>query len=779
MAKKECITQLSTTGATSTLRNRKTFPTSVKVPRAPPKDRSGPPAAHLPEGDPRSVDGASARPPAGGDASKGPSGLLMLVVVLSFSTRLYKITEPPHVCWDETHFGKMGSYYINRTFFFDVHPPLGKMLIGLAGYVTGYDGTFPFMKPGDKYEHHDYWGMRGFCAVLGSFLPIFAYLIVRELSQSHTAALITATLLIFDTGCITISQYILLDPILLFFIMAAVLSMVKFDQQRYRPFSWYWWLWLLLTGASLAGALGVKFVGLFVILLVGLHTVWDLWELLGDLSLSLVDIAKHFLARVAGLILLPLFLYVTTFAIHFAVLNKSGPGDGFFSSAFQSRLVGNNLYNASMPEYLAYGSTITVKNLRIAGGYLHSHWHLYPEGVGARQQQVTAYLHKDYNNLWLVQRKDDNDSRSGTPDLVRHGDVIRLEHKETTRNLHGHLHAAPLTKKHFQVTGYGVNGTGDTNDLWQVEVCGGQKGDPVKVLRSKVRFLHRATGCVLYSSGKTLPKWGWEQVEVTCSPYLKETPSSQWNIEDHINPKWQQWPETQRQRDELQTLALAHQLSGFEVFRRERHRVPRLPAGEPGESARSFLRVSRRRSSLLLKYAVFFPGGLVGEPGRFGVVSHHGGSGVRSPPERFLIGPKEKRARCRASGKRRAAAPRLAAALRPFLLDGPCPLLPPLLPCNALQQHANRNHIRRSVEKHRPASPPTLFRLAAETWAGGASAQCALQFLPVPSSLLRHDGSSGTRAGQRHGWPQVDGLLGVLVGSARRRRQCSYEFEGL
>lgn len=36
-----------------------------------------------------------------------------------------------------------------------------------------------------------------FCAVLGSFLPIFAYLIVLELSQSHNAALITATLLIF------------------------------------------------------------------------------------------------------------------------------------------------------------------------------------------------------------------------------------------------------------------------------------------------------------------------------------------------------------------------------------------------------------------------------------------------------------------------------------------------------------------------------------------------------------------------------------------------------
>lgn len=48
----------------------------------------------------------------------------------------------------------------------------------------------------------------------------------------------------------------------------------------------------------------------------------------------------------------------------------------------------------------------------------------------------------------------------------------------------------------------------------------------------------------------------------------------------------------------------------------------------------------------------------------------------------------------------------------------------------------HRNHIRRSVEKHRPASPPTLFRLAAETWAGGASAQCALQVRGQAGELL-------------------------------------------
>lgn len=55
-----------------------------------------------------------------------------------------------------------------------------------------------------------------------------------------------------------------------------------------RPFSAPWWFWLSLTGISLAGALGVKFVGLFIIVQVGLNTISDLWHLFGDLSLSLV-----------------------------------------------------------------------------------------------------------------------------------------------------------------------------------------------------------------------------------------------------------------------------------------------------------------------------------------------------------------------------------------------------------------------------------------------------------------------------------------------------------
>jgi len=68
--------------------------------------------------------------------------------------------------------------------------------------------------------------------------------------------------------------------------------------------------------------------------------------------------------------------------------------------------------------------------------------------------QITTYSHKDDNNLWLV-KKYDTDIISSDPELVRHGDLVRLEHVITRRNLHSHKEIAPISKKHYQVTGYG------------------------------------------------------------------------------------------------------------------------------------------------------------------------------------------------------------------------------------------------------------------------------------------------------------------------------------
>ncbi|XP_032689107.1 protein O-mannosyl-transferase 2 isoform X10 [Odontomachus brunneus] len=432
--------------------------------------------------------------------------LLGCITMLTLLTRFYKVTEPQHVCWDETHFGKMGNWYINRTFFFDVHPPLGKMLIALSGYITGYDGTFAFEKPGDKFENVNYIGMRIFCTSLGASIVPLSYLIVWDLTKSTRASSLAAIFILFDVGLLTLNQYILLDPILLCFMMCATWGMVRVASLRNQPFTCSWWLWLSFTGASLACTISVKFVGLFVVLLVGLYTVHELWRELGDLSNSISYVGRHLLARCFCLILLPVLLYMLFFYIHLSVLNKSGSGDGFYSSEFQSLLRGNSLYNATMPRQLAYGASITLKNHRTGGGYLHSHWHLYPEGIGARQQQITTYSHKDDNNLWLV-KKFDSDEMPSEAMLVKHGDLIRLEHVITRRNLHSHKEIAPISKKHYQVTGYGENGTGDANDVWKILITNGKDGDVVETVTSKLKFIHYLHHCVLTCNGKTLPKW--------------------------------------------------------------------------------------------------------------------------------------------------------------------------------------------------------------------------------------------------------------------------------
>ncbi|CAH1111302.1 unnamed protein product [Psylliodes chrysocephalus] len=457
-----------------------------------------------------------------------------LILILSISTRFYKIEEPDHICWDETHFGKMGSWYINRTFFFDVHPPLGKMLIGLSGYLTGYDGKFAFDKPGDKYENTSYLGMRLFCSTLGASIAPMIFVSVDEMTGSVSAAAFASILIVFDVGLITLSQYILLDPILLCFMVGSFMGAVKVSSKKTPEFSLKWWLWLTFTGIMLACSISVKFVGLFIVLLVGLMTVSDLWDILGDLSKPVSHTLKNLLSRAVCLIFLPIILYIAFFYVHLRVLNRSGNGDGFYSSAFQSQLIGNSLHNASMPREVAYGAIITLKNHRTGGGYLHSHFHLYPETVGARQQQITTYTHKDDNNKWLIKKY--NAEPDDDVQIVQNGDLVRLEHVPTRRNLHSHKEQAPVTKKHFQVTGYGENGTGDANDVWRVTVAGAKLGSDVTAVTSKLKFVHYLQSCILTTSGKQLPKWGYEQQEVTCNPNLRDQ-NALWNVEENIFEK--------------------------------------------------------------------------------------------------------------------------------------------------------------------------------------------------------------------------------------------------
>ena len=479
------------------------------------------------------------------ESSRLVTAALALVSLTTLLTRLTGLSLGHQVCWDETHFGRMAGWYHNRTYYFDVHPPLGKLLIAGVGKLVGYDGSFKFREPGDDFSEHSEVLMMRYCmAILGSAIVPIGFLTVWSMTGSVRASTTAALLLIFDTGMTTISRFILLDQPLLLAIALAFLAMRRFLQvPQERTFSAQWTLRLFLVGLSLGAAISVKFVGVFIVSYVGLLTIHQLWAITGDMKTTLGTFLKHFSYRAVFLILLPLSMYVGFFLLHFLLLSKSGPGDFQHSPLFQSSLEGNHLAGRAVVREVRDGALITLRGcISMPCGYLHSHWDLYPHGAGETQQMVGTYLFRDDNNQWQIRKMMESNLSS---EVVRHGDVVRLEHRVTGRNLHSHDVPALRDKRMYQVTGYGEQGRGDDNDLWRIETVGGREGDIVTAFTSKLRFRHVHLGCLLTCVGTPLPKeWGYMMMEVTCSPWLRvrhniairgiQEPT--WLIEENIPP---------------------------------------------------------------------------------------------------------------------------------------------------------------------------------------------------------------------------------------------------
>src|SRR6201999_2205610 len=110
--------------------------------------------------------------------------------------RLFRIYQPSSVVFDEVQyvsaesraranspssFGGFASKYIKGRFFMDVHPPLAKLLITLAGWLAGFDGNFDFKDIGKDYLEPNvpYVAMRMFPAICGVLTIPTIYLTLK------------------------------------------------------------------------------------------------------------------------------------------------------------------------------------------------------------------------------------------------------------------------------------------------------------------------------------------------------------------------------------------------------------------------------------------------------------------------------------------------------------------------------------------------------------------------------------------------------------------------
>ncbi|XP_004713302.1 protein O-mannosyl-transferase 1 isoform X1 [Echinops telfairi] len=500
-------------------------------------------------------------------------------------SRLWGLTYPRAVVFDEVYYGQYISLYMKRVFFLDGSgPPLGHMLLALGGYLGGFDGNFLWNRIGAEYSSNvPVWSLRLLPALAGAFSVPMAYQIVLELRFSHCAAMGAALLMLIENALITQSRLILLEALLIFFNLLSVLCYLKFSNlQQHSPFSLSWWFWLVLTGVACSCTVGIKYMGVFTYLLVLSVAAAHAWHLVGDQTLSNVSalgtwgwgaptgrsrqcfsalsqacVCCHLLARAVALLVIPALMYLLFFYIHLILLFRSGPHDQVMSSAFQASLEGGLArITRGQPLEVAYGSQVTLKSVfgKPVPCWLHSHQSTYPmiyeNGRGSsHQQQVTCYPFKDVNNWWIV--KDPGRHQlvvSNPPRPIRHGDTVQLVHGMTARLLNTHDVAAPLSPHAQEVSCYvDHNISMPAQNLWRLEIVNRDTDRDVwKTIMSEVRFVHVNTSAILKLSGAHLPDWGFRQLEVVGEKLSRGFhESTVWNVEEHRYGKSQE----QRERE--------------------------------------------------------------------------------------------------------------------------------------------------------------------------------------------------------------------------------------
>jgi dolichyl-phosphate-mannose-protein mannosyltransferase len=444
------------------------------------------------------------------------------------------------VVFDEVHFGKFASYYLQRTYFFDVHPPFGKLLFAFAGWLVGYKGEFLFDNIGDSYITNKvpYVAYRSMPAIMGALTVPTVFLIMWESGYSLPACLTAAGLVLLDNAHIGQTRLILLDATLILFMAVSILCYIRFYKLRHDPFGRKWWKWLLLTGVSLSCVISTKYVGVFTFFSIGVPVLFDLWDLLDvnrrQGTLSLPEFGKHFAARAIGLVIVPFLLYLFWFQVHFAILTRSGPGDDFMTPEFQETLSDNIMTMQSTT--IQYGDFISIKH-KDTRVYLHSHPDKYPlrydDGrISSQGQQVTGYPHNDTNNHWQILPQ--VELPAGTQRDVKNGEIVRLRHLVTDTILVTHDVASPYypTNQEFSAVPLDIASADKFNDtLFEIKIEHGKAGQEFKTMSSHFKLIHVPTKVAMWTHTTPLPDWAFKQAEINGNKNSQQS-SNIWYVEE-------------------------------------------------------------------------------------------------------------------------------------------------------------------------------------------------------------------------------------------------------
>ena len=269
--------------------------------------------------------------------------VLLLLSALALVTRFAMLAYPRQVVWDEHHFGKFVNGYLSGAYFFDIHPPLGKLLLALSAWAGGYDGAQTWEKIGTPIAPAvPLLALRGPSALQGSALVPLAFAASRAMGVSTAGSLLPACGVLFDACYLAESRLVLTDATLLLGFALQIWGCAASD--AHPPLSRAWAVRVGAAGVGIALASCTKWTGLATLATAGLHSLWALaraaaagWRARRDRPFA-PPLLAHVVARLALLLALPAAAYVLCFRLHFSLLPNTGDGARFMTPRFRATL---------------------------------------------------------------------------------------------------------------------------------------------------------------------------------------------------------------------------------------------------------------------------------------------------------------------------------------------------------------------------------------------------------------------------------------------------------
>ncbi len=257
--------------------------------------------------------------------------LPVLLLLAGAATRLPGLAEPDRVVWDEECFGAAAARYLTGEMSLEFHPPLGKLLIALGLHLVDADPS------GSNFAHesaypggYPAWAGRLVPALAGALLPWVLYLVARALSMRPWLAFLAGVLAGADSALAVECRFQLINAFVPLFGFLAILGFLRHAAAPVGSKASI--AWLLASALAAGAAVSVKWTGGAALLVVGFATLLGIVRARG---------AGEWAARVAVYTLVPVAVYIASFAVHFALLTRDSEAATAFSPEFRASLDGH------------------------------------------------------------------------------------------------------------------------------------------------------------------------------------------------------------------------------------------------------------------------------------------------------------------------------------------------------------------------------------------------------------------------------------------------------